>query len=433
MSDMLNPCIKAKQAAIKSAASSEQVRNDALKAAAEALLTNKSQIFAANEADLERSRNENLAEPLIKRLKFDDKKLVTVVDGIMSLADMPDPINQTLLARELSPGLELYKVSCPIGVIGIIFESRPDALVQISSLCLKSGNAVLLKGGSEAMLTNKALYDVIYKATVEAGMPGGWMTLLETREEVSEMLKMDSYIDLVVPRGSNQFVKYIMDHSNIPVLGHAEGVCHVYVDESADINKAVPVCVDAKVQYVAVCNAMETLLVHEKTAPAFLPALKRAMEEANVRLLGCEKTRMHIDVQAATDADWDTEYLDYVLSVKVVGSVEEAMDHINTHGSRHTDSILSNNEQNIRKFVSGVDSAGVYVNCSTRFADGYVYGYGAEVGIGTGKIHSRGPVGMEGLLIYKYVLVGNGHKKGDFAPGELEFTHRDLDKDCPYL
>lgn len=433
MNDIINLCKNARSAAITTASLPGSTRRAALSAAADALIKNKDIIFKANSEDMSRSRCENLSAPLLKRLSFDEKKLATVVAGIRSLADMPDPLSRTQLARELSPGLELYRVSCPIGVIGIIFESRPDALVQISCLCLKSGNAVLLKGGSEAALTNQALFDIIYKATVDAGMPEGWMGLMHSRQDVSEMLKADDYIDLIIPRGSNAFVKYIMDNSNIPVMGHADGICHIYADESVDISSAVDICVDAKAQYVAVCNALETLLVNKNIAGQFLPGLKSAMDGAGVRLIGCERTREYIDVDAVKDDDWDTEYLDYILSVKVVDGVDEAIEHINAHGSKHTDAILSNDDLNIRKFVSRVDSAGVFVNCSTRFSDGYVYGFGAEVGIATGKIHSRGPVGVEGLMIYKYILMGNGQKKGDFASGKLEFSHRDLDKDCPLI
>ena len=337
----------------------------------------------------------------------------------------------TQRATELDTGLNLYRVSCPIGVIGVIFESRPDALVQISSLCLKSGNAVLLKGGSEARETNRALYTLIKEASEKAGLPAGWIQLLETRQDVAEMLGLDEYIDLIIPRGSNAFVRHIMDHSNIPVMGHADGICHVYVDRGADIDMAVDIAVDAKVQYVAVCNAMETLLVHDSIADQYLPRLKEAMDDKGVALVGCEKTRAIIDVPPATEADWDTEHLSLKLSVKVVESLETAIEHINRHGSGHTDSIVTPDEDAARRFLSLVDAANVFWNCSTRFSDGYVFGLGAEVGIATGKIHARGPVGMEGLLIYKYKLLGSGQTIHPYAAGEKHYTHKKIDGNCP--
>ncbi|MEJ2431430.1 MAG: glutamate-5-semialdehyde dehydrogenase, partial [Deltaproteobacteria bacterium] len=331
-------------------------------------------------------------------------------------------------ARELDEGLELYQVTCPIGVIGVIFESRPDALVQISTLCLKSGNGVLLKGGSEAAHTNRALADVIVSASESAGIPMGWLQLLETREHVEEMLKMDESIDLLVPRGSNEFVKFIMDNSNIPVLGHADGICHLYVDEDADLTMASNIVVDAKCQYVAVCNAAETLLVHQAVAGKFLPMIKKALSAHEVELRGCPETEAIIEVMSATEEDWRTEYLDTILAVKVVNSVEEAIEHINTYGSGHTDAIVTANQVTANLFLSLVDSANVFWNCSTRFSDGFRYGLGAEVGISTSKIHARGPVGLEGLVIYKWQIRGSGQIVADYAEGRRKFTHRPFKK-----
>lgn len=422
---------EAKDAAITLAALDGSIKDKALDAIAGALLANKDTVYAANQKDLARSEKEGLAAPLMKRLKFDDKKLATVVAGIRDLSAMDDPVNVTQRATELDTGLTLYRVSCPIGVIGVIFESRPDALVQISSLCLKSGNAVLLKGGSEARETNRALYALIQEAGEAAGLPAGWIQLLETRQDVAEMLALDEYIDLIIPRGSNAFVRHIMDNSNIPVMGHADGICHLYVDRGADIDMAVDIAVDSKTQYVAVCNALETLLVHERIAPDYLPRMKDAMEAAGVTLVGCEKTRAIIDIPAATDADWDTEYLELKLSVKVVDDLKEAIKHINNHGSGHTDSIVTPDEEAARRFLSLVDAANVFWNCSTRFSDGYVFGLGAEVGIATGKLHARGPVGMEGLLIYKYKLLGSGQTISPYAAGEKHYTHKKIDGDCP--
>ncbi|MEG0768094.1 MAG: glutamate-5-semialdehyde dehydrogenase, partial [Clostridia bacterium] len=326
---------------------------------------------------------------------------------------------------------ELYRDSCPIGVIGVIFEARPDALVQIASLCIKSGNAVLLKGGREALETNRALFHALSAAALEAGLPDGFAALLETREDVADMLSLDDCIDLIIPRGSNAFVRHILDNSRIPVLGHADGICHVYIDDSAQIDMAVRIAVDSKAQYVAVCNAAETLLVHAQVAPAFWPALAEGMRAAGVALRGCPRACAQLACAAATDADWDTEYLDYVLSVRVVDTLDEAIDHINRHGSGHTDAIVTRDEQAASRFLQRVDSAGVYWNCSTRFADGYRYGFGAEVGISTGKIHARGPMGLEGLCIYKYKMLGHGQTVQEQLDGAWQYTHRSLPQDCP--
>ncbi|MFW5862609.1 MAG: glutamate-5-semialdehyde dehydrogenase [Spirochaetota bacterium] len=420
--------IAARNASIQLAACQTDLKNTALSEIARALDIRREDIVKANADDLARSEKENLAAPLMKRLKFDEKKIDGVIEGIESLITLPDPIGSTQMATELDNGLDLFRVSCPIGVIGVIFESRPDALVQISTLCLKSGNAVLLKGGSEAMETNRILAQVITDATVKAGIPPGWLQLLETRADVNEMLKMDEYIDLIIPRGSNEFVKYIMDNSNIPVLGHADGICHCYIDSEADVDMAVDVALDSKIQYVAVCNAMETLLVHRDIAEKFLPQMKAAYDSHNVELVGCGRTRAIIEVPAATEEDWKTEYLDYRLSIKVVDSMEEAIHHINTFGSGHTDTIITGDKKKAAAFMELVDSGNVFWNCSTRFSDGFRYGLGAEVGISTNKIHARGPVGLEGLLIYKYKLVGNGQTVTPYADGEKKFTHKKLDR-----
>lgn len=421
----------AKQAGIALSATDTDTRNGALAAIAKALDRRRAEIIAANTRDYERSVSENLAAPLLKRLTFDDHKIDDVIDGIRSLMALTDPLGATRLATELDEGLELYKVTCPIGVIGIIFESRPDAFVQISTLCLKSGNAVLLKGGREALETNRILCEIISEATKAAGIPEGWIQNLESRDDVNAMLALDEYIDLIIPRGSNSFVKYIMDHSNIPVMGHSDGICHVYVDKAADIDKAVKITVDAKTQYVAACNAAETLLVHRDIAEAFLPALKTAMDEKQVRLKGDAAVQNIIAVETADETDWATEYLDYTLSIRIVDSLETAIDHINTYGSGHTDVILTEDAAAAKTFTTLVDSAGVFWNCSSRFSDGFRFGFGAEVGISTSKLHARGPVGLEGLLSYKYKLIGHGDIVADYAEGKKTFTHVPLDKDCP--
>ncbi len=420
-----------KEASIKLAAMDKDHKNRALAQIARALVARQEEIIKANRDDLTRSEKESLAEPLLKRLKFDEAKITDVVGGINSLINLEEPVGKTLLATELDEGLELYKTTCPIGVIGVIFESRPDALVQISTLCLKSGNGVLLKGGSEAMETNRILADVIIRATEEAGIPAGWLKLMETRAEVSEMLKLDEYIDLIIPRGSNEFVRYIMDNSRIPVMGHADGICHCYVDEEFDPDMAVKIVVDAKTQYVAVCNAAETLLVHKSAAARLLPALKEALDQKQVEIAGCPRTREIIQVAAATEKDWQTEYLDYKLSFKVVDDLDEAINHINKYGSGHTDSIITSSKDKAARFMALVDSGNVFWNCSTRFSDGFRYGLGAEVGISTSKIHARGPVGLEGLVIYKYKLIGSGQTVSEYASREKTFKHRNLDKTFP--
>ncbi len=417
---------KAKAAAILLSAIETDVKNSALAQIAEALKKRSSKIIHANEKDLLAAETNNLAKPLLKRLKLDEGKIAEVCAGIESLIKLDDPVGKTLAATQLDEGLELYKVSCPIGVIGVVFESRPDALVQISTLCLKSGNAVLLKGGSEAVNTNKILAEVIAEATRNAGIPVGWINLLETRQDVTEMLALDEYIDLVIPRGSNEFVHYIMESTNIPVLGHAEGICHVYVDGDADINMAEKIVVDSKCQYPAVCNAAETLLVDSAIAEKLLPKIKCALEKNEVAIRGCEKTRAIIDVKEATNDDWRTEYLDLVISIKVVDGLNEAIEHINTYGSHHTDAIVTNDKQKAETFLNLVDSADVFWNCSTRFSDGYRYGLGAEVGISTNKIHARGPVGLEGLVIYKWKLIGAGQIVADYAKGKKKFTHKKI-------
>ena len=414
-------------ASIQMAAAKTDVKNNALAEIAKALKQHSAEIVSANKEDLVTAEKNNLAAPLLKRLKFDEGKIADVCAGIDSLIKLDDPVGKTITATELDKGLELYKVSCPIGVIGVVFESRPDALVQISTLCLKSGNAVLLKGGSEAVKTNRILAEVISDASEKAGLPKGWIQILKTRQDVAQMLALDEYLDLVIPRGSNEFVRYIMDNTNIPVLGHADGICHVYIDSDADLDMAVNITIDSKCQYVSVCNAAETLLINSKIADTFLPKVKTALEEKNVQLRGCEKTASILEVKPATEEDWSTEYLDYILSIKIVDGLGQAIDHINRYGSGHTDAIVTADKEKAERFMALVDSANVLWNCSTRFADGFRYGLGAEVGISTNKIHARGPVGLEGLVIYKWKLLGTGQIVADYSgPNAKKYTHKKL-------
>jgi glutamate-5-semialdehyde dehydrogenase len=425
--DIGDAAASAKQASIRMAALKNEVKNQALGDIARAIENQSAAIVAANKKDMARAEADCLAAPLLKRLRFDEAKISEAVDGLKSLMTLPDPVGVTLRATQLDEGLELFKVSCPIGVIGVIFESRPDALVQISALCLKSGNGVLMKGGSEASETNRILAKIVNGASVDAGIPPGWLALLETREDVTGILDLDEAIDLIIPRGSNAFVRHIMDNTHIPVLGHADGICHVYIDRDADLAMAERIVVDSKTQYVAVCNAVETILVHRETSAAALPRLKMALEGKGVVIRGCEATREVIDVAAATYEDWKTEYLDLTVSVKVVGGLEEAIGHINRFGSGHTDVIVTSNRERAMRFMDHVDTADVFWNCSSRFADGFRYGLGAEVGISTNKIHARGPVGLEGLVIYKWRMIGNGHVVADYTgPNAKAFTHRSL-------
>ncbi|MBN2861031.1 MAG: glutamate-5-semialdehyde dehydrogenase, partial [Sphaerochaetaceae bacterium] len=382
-----------------------------------------------NTIDLERSEREHLSEPLRKRLVFSEKKILGVCQGIRQIASMNDPLGKVLEKRLLDENLVLSKIQVPIGVIGMIFESRPDALVQIVSLALKSSNAIVLKGGREALETNQSVVEVMKEALKEIDAPSEWIVHLTSREDVSEMLGMNDMIDLVIPRGSNEFVQYVMRNSLIPVLGHADGLCALYIDEEADIQMALSVAVDSKCQYPSVCNAVETILVHESVASAFIPSFAETTRSYPVIIHGDEKTcRILPSAVRATEEDWDTEYLDYEVAVKIVGSMDEAIEHIDLHGSKHTDAIVTANASRAEEFLRRVDSADVFHNCSTRFADGFRYGLGAEVGISTQKIHARGPVGIEGLVTSKWLLRGSGQLVADYE-GSKQFLHEDLPLD----
>ncbi|MEG3879764.1 glutamate-5-semialdehyde dehydrogenase [Microcoleus sp. herbarium7] len=418
---------KTRQAARKLAVLSSDAKNQAIEAIAKALEAAAPSIAAANAADRQAAEADGIAKPLYDRLKLDESKLKSAIAGVRDVAKLPEPIGVVQIHRELDAGLILKRVTCPLGVLGIIFEARPEALIQIVSLAIKSGNGVILKGGKEAVRSCEILTKVIHQALAETAVNPEVVQLLTTREETIELLKMDEYIDLIIPRGSNSFVQFVQSNTRIPVLGHADGICHLYADKAADINKAVEIAVDAKTQYPAACNAIETLLVHRVLAPKFLPAVAEALQQKKVELRGDEITREILDIAAATEIDWSTEYSDLILSIKIVDSVEEAINHINTYGSRHTDVIVTEDSQAAETFLNGVDAAGVYHNCSTRFADGFRYGFGAEVGISTQQMPPRGPVGLEGLVTYKYRVVGDGHIAASYVGNEAkEFTHRDL-------
>lgn len=417
MTDTVTEVKAAKQAALRMAALDSAVKDKALQAMAAALDVHRTEILAANAQDVAAAEGRIPVE-LVKRLKITDDKITDMIASLLEVARLPDPVGQTMAATELDDGLMLYQVRCPIGVIGVIFESRPDVVPQIMSLCLKSGNSVAFKGGSEALCSNRILFSLLRDAAASVGVLPAAFVLMETREDISEILLLDQYIDLLIPRGSYGFVRYIQEHTRIPVLGHAAGVCHVYVDGAADVPTALHVALDSKVQYPAVCNAAECLLVDRAIAPAFLPVMAEQFASKGVE--------MRADAEAialmkafktvpAADDEWTKEYDDLVIRIKVVDGLNEAIDFINSHGSHHTDAIVTKDVQRQREFARRVDSADVFINASTRFADGYRFGKGAEVGISTGRIHARGPMGMEGLMIYKYVLVGQGQVVQDYV------------------
>lgn len=410
----------------KMATSSIEIRNSVLVNVAKKINECSEEIFEANAKDMEAAKSMNVAAPVLKRLKFDEGKLRDVTNGINQLITLEDPVGKIQLERELDEGLKLYRLSCPIGVIGIIFEARPDALVQIASLCLKSGNCAVIKGGKETANTNRVLFNIIHSAAVEAGMPEYCLYQVEQHAEIDELLSCNGSVDLLIPRGSKEFVRYIMEHTQIPVMGHTDGICHIYVDEKYDKDKAVRVIVDAKTQYTAACNSVETLLVNRNSAKEFLPEIAKALTESGVRIRGTQEVSKIIDCEIMGEDEFNTEYLDLIISVKLVDDVNEAVEHINKFGSHHTDCIITEDDTNAAIFMQMVDSAGVYRNCSTRFADGFRYGFGAEVGISTSKIHARGPVGLEGLVTYKYNLYGDGQIVGDYASGKSQFHFKDI-------
>lgn len=402
-------------------------KNRAINAIALAIESAKSQIIAANGIDCQNAVSAGIAKPLYNRLKLDEAKLNDAIAGVRDVAKLSDPVGAIQIHRQLDDNLILKRVTCPLGVLGVIFEARPDAAIQISTLAIKSGNGVILKCGQEAINSCQAILTAIHTGLAQTNISPEVVQLLTTREETLELLKLDRYVDLIIPRGSNSFVRFVQNNTHIPVLGHAEGICHLYVDAAADIAKAVEIAVDAKTQYPAACNAIETLLVHTDIAAKFLPVVAKALQQRFVELRGDEGTRKIIDVACANDTDWETEYSDLILSIKIVDSLADATSHINYYGSGHTDAIATEDYTTANIFLSQVNSAGVYHNCSTRFADGFRYGFGAEVGISTQKLPPRGPVGLEGLVTYKYQIVGNGHIAATYTGIDAKaFHHQDL-------
>lgn len=406
----------AKEASLKLANLSLGLKNSALEAVANSIEQNKQLIFDANAQDLSEAKkmveSGDLSQAVFNRLKLDDNKMSAMISGVKDLIKLDDPINKCLLARELDNGLNLYKISCPIGVLGIIFEARPDVITQVSALAIKSANAVILKGGKEAINTNKAIFEIISQALDKVeGFPKNAINQVFSRDDIAKMLDMKDYIDLIIPRGGNSLVKFIQENTKIPVLGHADGICHIFVDENADLKMSTDIVIDAKTQYPSACNAVETLLIHRNFK--YKNELLESITNANVKLIDSPE-------------NWAFEHSDRILAYKSIDNIEKAIEHINQYGSGHTDAIVTDNIQNAEKFMNEVDSAGVYHNVSTRFSDGYRYGFGAEVGISTNKTHARGPVGLEGLTIYKYKLYGNGQIVKDYADGKKHFTHKNL-------
>jgi len=424
-----------RQAARRLAALSAADRNQAIESVAAALAAAAPKILAANAADCEAAQAEGIAPALYARLKLSETKLQGAIAGVQDVGRLPNPVGTVQIQRQLDTGLVLKRITCPLGVLGVIFEARPDAVMQIASLAIKSGNGVILKGGKEAVRSCSALVQAIHQGLTRTAVDPAVVQLLTTREETRALLQLDRDVDLIIPRGSNSFVRFVQENTRIPVLGHADGICHLYVDRAAAVEKAVAIAVDAKTQYPAACNAIETLLVHTNIAPAFLPAVATALQAHQVELR-CDEHSQQIlsqtastaQLQSATEADWSTEYSDLILAIKIVLSLDEAIEHINTYGSRHTDAIATEDAQAAAIFLSQVDTAGVYHNCSTRFADGFRYGFGAEVGISTQKMPPRGPVGLEGLVTYKYQIVGDGHIAATYSgPNARAFIHKDIE------
>jgi glutamate-5-semialdehyde dehydrogenase len=409
-------------------------RTQVLVAIAGAIEAHRDRILAANERDLTAAESPSVAPristALLARLRLSDRGIQEMAARVREVAEIPDPLGRRLLSMELDDGLVLHKESCPLGVIGVVFESRPDAIAQVASLALKSGNSLILKGGAEAASTNQAIVSLWQECLRNfPDVPAESLHLLHSRADVRELLALDREVDLVIPRGSRELVEFVARNSRIPVLGHGEGICHVYVDHGANIDKAVRIVLDSKVDYPAACNSAETLLVHEAIANEFLPPVVTSLRSAGVRLRGCSRTIALLanpEVCPASDEDWATEYSDLILSIKIVSNAKEAIAHIHRFGSGHTETIVTEDAEVAEEFLEEVDAAGVFHNASTRFADGYRYGLGAELGISTSKLHARGPVGLEGLTTYKYKLYGDGHTVGPYSKGEREFKHRAL-------
>ena len=424
--DLLEKADQVRLASIQISQTENQNRIKALNFMADYLEKNTKEILEANSEDYKRAEKKGISKALLSRLKLSKEKLNSGIDGVRKVGDLADPVDQVQIKRELSKGLILERKTVPIGVLGVIFESRPDAVMQISSLAIRSGNGVILKGGSEANYTNTAIVEALQKGLNESGLDKNAICLLTSRKDSMAMLNLEKYINLIIPRGSNELVKFIQENTRIPVLGHADGICHLFIDNEADLEMALAVALDSKIQYPAACNAIETLLVHKDIAPVFLKKAIPLFNSNDVKLIGDERSlELGIKHEASLE-DWQTEYLDLILSIKIVDDLDEAITHIQQYSSKHTDGIITENLSTANKFMNVVDSAGVFHNCSTRFADGFRYGFGAEVGISTQTLPPRGPVGLEGLVTYKYFLKGDGNIVDDFSSGKAIYTHKDL-------
>ncbi|MDC3018460.1 glutamate-5-semialdehyde dehydrogenase [Prochlorococcus sp. AH-736-E19] len=424
--ELLEKADKVRLASIKISQTDNQNRIKALNFMADYLEKNSKEILEANNADYSSAEKKGISRALLSRLKLSKAKLNSGIEGVRKVGDLADPVNQVQIKRELSRGLILERKTVPIGVLGVIFESRPDAVMQISSLAIRSGNGVILKGGSEANLTNTSIVKALQEGLTESGLDKNAICLLTSRKDSMAMLNLEKYINLIIPRGSNELVKFIQENTRIPVLGHADGICHLFIDIEANLEMALSVALDSKIQYPAACNAIETLLVHKDIAPAFLEKAIPLFNSKDVKLIG-DKRSVELGLKyVASLEDWKTEYLDLILSIKIVDDLDEAIRHIQEYSSKHTDGIITENSNTANKFMNVVDSAGVFHNCSTRFADGFRYGFGAEVGISTQTLPPRGPVGLEGLVTYKYFLKGDGNIVDDFSSGKSIYTHQDL-------
>ncbi|WP_288225622.1 glutamate-5-semialdehyde dehydrogenase [uncultured Prochlorococcus sp.] len=424
--DLLEKADKVRLASIKISQTENKNRIKALNFMADYLEKNSKEILEANNADYSIAEKKGISKALLSRLKLSKTKLNSGIEGVRKVGDLADPVNQVQIKRELSKGLILERKTVPIGVLGVIFESRPDAVMQISSLAIRSGNGVMLKGGSEANLTNTSIVNALQEGLTESGLDKNAICLLTSRKDSMAMLNLEKYINLIIPRGSNELVKFIQENTRIPVLGHADGICHLFIDIEANLEMALSVALDSKIQYPAACNAIETLLVHKDIAPAFFEKAIPLFNSKDVKLIGDKRSvDLGLKYEASLE-DWKTEYLDLILSIKIVDDLEEAITHIQEYSSKHTDGIITENSNTANKFMNVVDSAGVFHNCSTRFADGFRYGFGAEVGISTQTLPPRGPVGLEGLVTYKYFLKGDGNIVDDFSSGKAIYTHKDL-------
>jgi len=424
--DLLEKANKVRSASIEISQTENQNRIKALNFMADYLEKNSKEILEANNADYSSAEKKGISKALLSRLKLSKAKLNTGIEGVRKVGELADPVNQVQIKRELSNGLILERKSVPIGVLGVIFESRPDAVMQISSLAIRSVNGVMLKGGSEANLTNTSIVKALQEGLNESGLDKNAICLLTSRKDSMAMLNLEKYINLIIPRGSNELVKFIQENTRIPVLGHADGICHLFIDIEANLEMALSVALDSKIQYPAACKAIDTLLVHKDIAPTFLEKAIPLFNSNDVKLIG-DKRSVELGVKyEASLEDWKTEYLDLILSIKIVDDLEEAITHIQKYSSKHTDGIITENSNTANKFMNVDDSAGVFHNCSTRFADGFRYGFGAEVGISTQTLPPRGPVGLEGLVTYKYFLKGDGNIVDDFSSGKVSYTHIDL-------